>query len=96
MGLVVYLGACPRSMVLSDQTGGQDMKIRKLIRPRWTKTEIAYLKKHYKSQSNLEIANAIGRKVSSVLFKGHRLGLSKGAARLKAMGQQNIAKRWSK
>jgi hypothetical protein len=29
-----------------------------------------------------------------VVFKGHRLGLSKGARRLKEMGQENIRRRW--
>ena len=67
---------------------------RKRVRPRWTKGEVATLRKLYKTQSNLEIAQILGRKVSSVVFKGHRLGLSKGPQRLKEMAKANIALRW--
>ncbi len=63
-------------------------------RPRWTKEEVSVLKRMYRSSSNAEIAEVLGRKVSSVVFKGHRLGLSKGARRLKEMGQENIRRRW--
>jgi len=63
-------------------------------RPRWTREEIAILKRLYRTSSNAEIAGILGRRVSSVVFKGHRLGLSKGARRLKKMGQENIRKRW--
>jgi hypothetical protein len=49
------------------------------IRPRWTKEEVSLLKRLYRTHSNAEIAGILGRKVSSVVFKGHRLGLSKGA-----------------
>jgi hypothetical protein len=64
------------------------------IRPRWTSEEVALLKRLYRTHSNAEIAEIIGRKVSSVVFKGHRLGLSKGARRLKEMGRENIRRRW--
>jgi len=64
------------------------------VRPRWTKEEVALLKRLYKTHSNAEIAQILGRKVSSVVFKGHRLGLAKGARRLKEMGRENIARRW--
>jgi len=64
------------------------------VRPRWTKEEISILRRLYRRNSNADIAKAIGRKVSSVVFKGHRLGLSKGARRLKEMGQENIRMRW--
>jgi hypothetical protein len=64
------------------------------IRPRWTKEEVALLKRLYRSNSNEEIAKILGRKVSSVVFKGHRLGLSKGARRLREMGRENIKRRW--
>ena len=63
-------------------------------RPRWTNEEITILKRLYRTHSNAEIAEIIGRKVSSVVFKGHRLGLSKGARRLKEMGRENISRRW--
>lgn len=64
------------------------------MRPRWTREEIAILKRLYRTHSNAEIAGVLGRKVSSVVFKGHRLGLSKGARRLKEMGRENIRLRW--
>jgi hypothetical protein len=64
------------------------------VRPRWTKEEVSLLKRLYRTHSNAEIAGILGRKVSSVVFKGHRLGLSKGARRLKEMGRENIRQRW--
>jgi hypothetical protein len=64
------------------------------VRPRWTKEEVSLLKRLYRTHSNAEIAQLLGRKVSSVVFKGHRLGLSKGARRLKEMGRENIRRRW--
>jgi hypothetical protein len=63
-------------------------------RPRWTREEVSILRRLYRSHSNADIAEALGRKVSSVVFKGHRLGLSKGARRLREMGQENIRRRW--
>jgi len=69
-------------------------KVAKKGRPRWTKEEIATLKNMYRAHSNASIAKLLGRKVSSVVFKGYRLGLEKGPKRLKEMGKQNIAKRW--
>jgi hypothetical protein len=64
------------------------------LRPRWTKEEVSQLRRLYRTHSNAEIAGILGRKVSSVVFKGFCLGLSKGAQRLKEMGQQNIRRRW--
>jgi hypothetical protein len=63
-------------------------------RPRWTKEEVLTLKRLYRTQSNIEIARVLGRTVSSIVFKGYRLGLSKGIRRLKEMGRENINKRW--
>lgn len=65
-------------------------------RPRWTKSEVALLKKLYKTHSNATIADLLGRKVSSVVFKAHRLGLAKGLKRLKEMGRENISRRWKR
>ncbi len=64
------------------------------VRPRWTKEEVSLLKRLYRTHSNAEIAGILGRKVSSVVFKGHRLGLAKGARRLREMGRENIKRRW--
>jgi hypothetical protein len=71
---------------------GSKQALRK--RPRWTRDEISTLKRLYRSQSNAEIARVLGRTVSSIVFKGYRLGLSKGIKRLKEMGRENINKRW--
>jgi hypothetical protein len=71
-------------------------KERQSVRPRWTKAEIAILKRLYKTHSNAAIAELLGRKVSSVVFKGHRLGLSKGMKRLQEMGRENIGRRWNR
>ncbi len=67
---------------------------RSKLRPRWTREEVAILKRLYCTHSNAEIAEVLGRKVSSVVFKGHRLGLAKGIRRLKEMGKENIRQRW--
>ena len=67
---------------------------RTLVRPRWTREEISVLRRLYRTHSNAEIARVLGRKVSSVVFKGHRLGLSKGIRRLREMGRENIRRRW--
>jgi uncharacterized protein YegP (UPF0339 family) len=64
------------------------------IRLRWTPKEALLLRRLYRTRSNAEIAEILGRKVSSVVFKGHRLGLSKGARRLREMGRENIRHRW--
>ncbi len=63
-------------------------------RPRWTRDEVITLKRLYRTKSNAEIARRLGRTVSSIVFKGYRLGLSKGTRRLKEMGRENISKRW--
>ena len=77
------------------KTVKKNIKVRTVqVRPRWTKDEVALLKRLYRTHSNAEIAEILGRKVSSVVFKGHRLGLSKGARRLKEMGRENIRRRW--
>jgi hypothetical protein len=68
---------------------------RSRVRPRWTSEEITILRRLYRTHSNAEIAKLLNRKVSSVVFKGHRLGLSKGIRRLKEMGRENIRRRWN-
>ncbi len=78
----------------SSRRKGKRLSKRSNMRPRWTKEEISILRRLYRTHSNAEIAEVLGRKVSSVVFKGHRLGLSKGVRRLKEMGRENIRKRW--
>ncbi len=64
------------------------------VKKRWTKEQIAILNRLYKSHSNAEIAKSVGRKVASVVYKAHRLGLYKGVRRMRKMGQENIQHRW--
>jgi len=78
----------------SSRRKGNKSPKRSKVRPRWTKEEISILRRLYRTHSNAAIAQVLGRKVSSVVFKGHRLGLSKGIRRLKEMGRENIRKRW--
>ena len=78
----------------SPKGKGSTFQKRSRVRPRWTREEISILRRLYRTHSNAEIAQVLGRKVSSVVFKGHRLGLSKGIRRLKEMGRENIRKRW--
>jgi hypothetical protein len=72
------------------------MKKRIRIRPRWTEEETAWLVRYYRTTSNIRLAKDLGRKVSSVVFKAHRMNLSKGPKRLRQMGKENIRKRWIK
>jgi hypothetical protein len=79
----------------ADRGQGTSASARAGKRPRWTKDEIVILKRLYRTHSNAEIAKVLGRTVSSVVFKGYRLGLSKGVRRLREMGRENVGKRWS-
>ncbi len=76
------------------QPGKKGVPRQPRLRPRWTRSEIAILKRLYRTHSNSEIAKVLGRKVSSVVFKAHRLRLSKGIRRLREMGRENIRRRW--
>ena len=66
------------------------------VRPRWTKNEVRLLRKMHAMRSNAEIAIILGRSVQSVVFKASHMGLQKSKKRLREMGKENIAKRWSK
>ena len=46
--------------------------------------------------SNLDIAQALGRSVKSVVSKAHNLGLKKDKARLQQMGRQNVRMRYER
>jgi hypothetical protein len=76
------------------RTNAKKSPKRSKLRPRWTREEVSILRRLYCTHSNADIAEVLGRKVSSVVFKGHRLGLSKGIRRLKEMGKENIRQRW--
>ena len=62
--------------------------------PRWTQEELDLLKREYATQSNLEIAQRLGRSVKSVVSKAHHLGLKKSTERLRDMGRENVSLRY--
>ena len=64
------------------------------VKKRWTKEQIGILKRLYKTHSNADIAKAVERKVASVVYMAHRLGLYKGVRRMREMGRENIRHRW--
>ena len=59
--------------------------------PRWTPDEVARLRAIYPDKTNLEIARALGRSVTSIANKAHQLGLSKSQRALRMMGRKNVA-----
>lgn len=64
--------------------------------PRWSSDELKQLEEMYPSHSNLDIAQALGRSVKSVVSKAHNLGLKKDKARLQQMGRQNVRMRYER
>ena len=64
------------------------------VKKRWTKEQIAILKRLHKTHSNADVAKAVGRKVASVAYMAHRLGLYKSVRLRREMGRQNIRHRW--
>ena len=62
--------------------------------PRWTQDELELLKREYSTQSNLDIAQRLGRSVKSVVSKAHHLGLKKSTERLRDMGRENVSLRY--
>lgn len=61
--------------------------------PRWSEEEVRTLVRLYSSESNLEIAEHLGRSVKSVVSKAHELSLKKSSERLQAMGRDNVSLR---
>ena len=53
---------------------------------RWSKEEIALLKKMFKNASNKVVANELNRKVASVQSKAWQLGLKKTRTYMKSIG----------
>jgi len=64
--------------------------------PRWTEPELQTLRQLYHAESNLQIAQQLGRSVKSVVSKAHNLGLKKDKARLEEMGRQNVRLRYDR
>jgi hypothetical protein len=63
--------------------------------PRWRAEEIAVLRESYPTESNLALARRLGRSVKSVVSKAHHLRLEKSPERLREMGRENVAVRYS-
>ena len=64
--------------------------------PRWTEPELQILRQLYPAESNLQIAQQLGRSVKSVVSKAHNLSLKKDKARLEEMGRQNVRLRYDR
>jgi hypothetical protein len=64
--------------------------------PRWSEDELELLRQRYPTEPNLEIARSLSRSVKSVVSKAHHLGLRKDEERLKAMGRENVSRRYTK
>ena len=62
--------------------------------PRWSKEELDVLERDYPTLPNLEIAQALGRSVKSVVSKAHNMGLKKAPERLRSMGRENVSRRY--
>lgn len=77
---------------LRRSTGGKA----KTRMPRWSSEELARLADMYPEHSNLDIAQALGRSVKSVVSKAHNLGLKKDKVRLQQMGRQNVRMRYER
>lgn len=53
------------------------MKVNKKACRKWTKEDLDYLERHYRTKTNKEIAEKLGRTVDSVTGQGYLRGLSK-------------------
>ncbi len=65
----------------------------RLKMPRWSPEECRILKERYPRVSNLQIARALNRSVSSIVAKANELRLKKDPGRLEEMGRENAARR---
>mgnify|MGYP001609841810 FL=1 len=63
--------------------------------PRWSREEVALLRRVYKTRTNTEVAQLLQRSTKSVLSKAHLLGLTKTKAHLRRAGTANIRKRYA-
>ena len=60
----------------------------------WSKKEIAYLVKHYKTKTNRQISEFLERPIPSIIYKAGRLGLSGTAADSWTKREINILKKF--
>lgn len=61
--------------------------------PRWSVEDCQILRERYPNVSNLQIAKALNRSVSSIVAKANELRLKKDPLRLEEMGRENAARR---
>lgn len=61
--------------------------------PRWSPDDCKILRERYPTVSNLQIAKALNRSVSSIVAKANELRLKKDPLRLEEMGRENAARR---
>ena len=61
--------------------------------PRWTQAAIEHLRLCYSDHDNQEIANMLGRSVTSIANKAWQLGLSKSNEQLSKIARLNVARR---
>ncbi|MEM7515832.1 MAG: hypothetical protein AAF368_02765, partial [Planctomycetota bacterium] len=64
--------------------------------PRWDQAEIDKLRELYPDHANLDIAKMLNRTVKSIVSKAHNLGLKKDDERLRAMGRENVSRRYKR
>lgn len=91
-GLASELCLSKDKVFLRRSSGGKA----KTRMPRWSDEELGRLAEMYPNHSNLDIAQALGRSVKSVVSKAHNLGLKKDKARLQQMGRQNVRMRYER
>lgn len=60
---------------------------RKLVRKEWTKAEIKYLRKAFRSMRTADVAKSMKRTVPSVRQKAFILGLKKTKKHLRSLGR---------
>ncbi|MBK8097049.1 MAG: hypothetical protein IPK26_08080 [Planctomycetes bacterium] len=63
--------------------------------PRWRSDETERLRQLYPDLENHAVATALGRSVTAVANKAHRLGLEKSPALLARLGRDNVAVRYA-
>lgn len=64
--------------------------------PRWTVCQLEYVRDHYASVPNEELARRTGKTAKAIVTLAHRFGLRKSPERLIEMGRENVNKRYNK
>lgn len=89
-----------RLCLAKDKRLAHDLVVRRLSppqrMPRWRPAEIEELCRLYPDLENHAVATALGRSVTAVANKAHRLGLEKSPALLARLGRDNVAVRYAR